>query len=88
MVTDFESERQQMAPARGKQIRVHFYLGEVCRSEMVDLDLAFESTRQRVLLKFGVQPSEVDAFAFKLMNGGPVESAEVLFHDDRVMLVP
>ena len=35
-------------------IRVHFYLGPVCRSEVINSEVDFEVNKHEILAKFGI----------------------------------
>ena len=46
-----------------KPIRVHFYMDEVCRSEIFHPKTDFTQTKQEVLAKFGItEPAEVEKY--------------------------
>ena len=77
--------------------RIHFYLGPICRSEVINQKATFSANKNDILDKFGVgkrlrtdeeKQAERDKYVFKFMNGGPVESNDVLFNDDRVLILP
>ena len=78
-------------------IRVHFYLGPVCRSEVINSEVDFEVNKSQILAKFGIgvklssdedKQAEYAKYTLKLKDGGPVEKNGVLFHDDRVLIIP
>lgn len=71
-----------------KLVRVHFYLGPICRSEVIDHSKPFHENRSIVLSLFGISPETQENYTLKLIDGGLVERNEVLFHDDRVMILP
>ena len=69
----------------------------MCRSEIFHPDRDFYDNKIEILTKFGVgskltseeeKKKECDKYVLKLMNGGPVDSNGVLFHDDRVLIIP
>ena len=70
-----------------KIVRVHFYFGPTCRSEVIDYEKPFEENRKSLLKLFGISEETHQNYMLKLMNGGLVEKNEVLFHDDRVMIL-
>lgn len=41
-------------PKANPTIRVHFYLGPVCRSEIINPELDFEINKKEILSKFGI----------------------------------
>ena len=78
-------------------IRVHFYLGPVCRSEIINPDIEFATNKSEILAKFGIgiklsndedKQAEYNKYTLKLKDGGLVEKNGVLFHDDRVLIIP
>lgn len=90
-------EAAAAAAAKQSPIRVHFYLGPVCRSEIINPDLDFSVNKNEILAKFGIgmrleseaeKASEYSKYLLKLKDGGLVEKNGVLFHDDRVLIIP
>lgn len=72
------------------------YLGTLCRSEIFDKARDFEENKDSLLDKFGIgnklQPEdqrlERSKYILKLVNGGHVDGNHLVFHDDRVMILP
>ena len=78
-------------------IRVHVYLGTLCRSEVFDKSREFKTNRDELLESFGIgchlgsnaeMAAEREKYCLKLSNGGLVDSNALLFHDDRVLILP
>lgn len=84
-------------PKQPSFLRIHFYLGPICRTEVINPNASFTANKHDILDKFGIgkrlktddeRIEERNKYVFKLMNGGPVESNNVLCHDDRVLILP
>jgi hypothetical protein len=80
-----------------QSIRIHVYLGSLCRSEMFDKNRDFEKNKAELLDKFGIgsrltthelKQAEYSKYVLKLVNGGQVDSNNLVFHDDRVIILP
>jgi hypothetical protein len=77
-------------------IRIHIYLGTVCRSEVFDKARDFKLNKNDLLERFGIasklplaeQLIEKEKYCLKLVNGGLVDSNSLIFHDDRIMILP
>ena len=77
-------------------IRIHIYLGTICRSEVFDKSREFSHNKNDLLDKFGIgsklpadeQTIERDKYLLKLVNGGLIDSNNLVFHDDRIMILP
>ena len=77
-------------------MRVHFYLGPQCRTEIFDPSRDFKRNKNDILEKFGIgkklneqeKQAECNKYVLKLMNGGIVKDNSVIFHDDRVVILP
>ena len=75
---------------------MHIYLGTICRSEVFDKSRDFELNKNDILEKFGIasklppaeKAMEREKYLLKLVNGGLIDSNGLVFHDDRVMIVP
>ena len=74
-----ESTKDQNQPSF---LRIHFYLGPICRTEVINLKASFSQNKNEILEKFGIgkrlkkdeeRVEERNKYVFKLMNGGPVE---------------
>ena len=72
-------------------------MGPVCRSEIINPELDFEVNKKEILSKFGIgaklandaeKETEYRKYTLRLKDGGPVEKNGVLFHDDRVLIIP
>eukprot|EP00347_Sterkiella_histriomuscorum_P012508 403368312 len=70
-----------------QRIRIHIYFDQICKSEVLDLNIPFEQNFARVLLNLGIPSNNHYKYVMKLTNGGVVERNEVLFHDDRVIIL-
>lgn len=70
-----------------KLVRIHFYFGPICKSEIIDYSKSFSDNKLEVFNQFGISKENSENYVLKLMNGGVVERNEVLFHDDRVMIL-
>lgn len=81
---------------RNACIRIHVYLGQLCRSEIFDKNKDFKTNKDELLAKFGIgsklppeeQQYERDKYILKLVNGGYLDANNLVFHDDRVIILP
>jgi hypothetical protein len=63
---------------------------------MFDKNRDFVDNKNEILEKFGIgsklpqeeQKFERDKYLFKLVNGGHVDANNLVFHDDRVIILP
>jgi len=78
-------------------LRIHFYLGPMCRTEVIDPKFTFAQNKNDILDKFGVakrlrneeeRQQERNKYVFKHMNGGLIESNPSLINADRVLIMP
>ena len=69
------------------RIRIHVYFGALCKSEVIDQSLPFEVSFAKILTNLGVAAENHSKYVMKLTNGGVVERSEVLYHDDRVIIL-
>ena len=69
----------------------------MCRSEIINPSLDFAVNKKEILAKFGIgaklssdeeKETEYAKYTLKLKDGGPVDKNGVLFHDDRVLIIP
>jgi hypothetical protein len=92
-------EDTELVRVRSEQpsfIRIHVYLGTICRSEMFDKSRDFNDNKHDILDRFGIgsklqheeQKQEREKYIFKLVNGGHVDANNLVFHDDRVIILP
>ncbi|CDW86622.1 far1-related protein [Stylonychia lemnae] len=69
------------------RIRIHVYFGSLCKSEVIDQSVPFDISFSKILLNLGIPPENHNKYVMKLTNGGVVERSEVLYHDDRVIIL-
>ena len=70
------------------RIRIHIYFGSLCKSEILDCSKSFDANLKEIIANLGIAPENEQKYTMKLTNGGIVDKNEVLFHDDRVMILP
>ena len=89
-------EEEGLVKVRNACIRIHVYLGQLCRSEIFDKNKDFKTNKDELLAKFGIgsklppeeQQYERDKYILKLVNGGYLDANNLVFHDDRVIILP
>lgn len=69
------------------RIRIHVYFGTLCKSEVLDTKHSFAKNFSNILTNLGISADHHKRYVMKLTNGGVVEKNEVLFHDDRVIVI-
>ena len=70
-----------------ERVRIHVYFGSLCKSELLDYTLPFEKNLTNILNDLGVSKDNHKRYVMKLTNGGIVDKNELLFHDDRVLIL-
>ena len=95
-IDDDDIVKVRTTATKPNYIRIHVYLGTLCRSEIFDKSKEFDDNKDALLEKFGIgsklppdeQRQERSKYILKLVNGGHVDANNLVFHDDRVIILP
>lgn len=95
-VIPIDEELVRVRQGQPNYIRIHVYLGTVCRCEVFDKARPFDLNKKDILEAFGIakkldsneKQEEREKYCLKLVNGGLIDSNNLVFHDDRVMILP
>lgn len=73
--------------AQSNWVWIHVYFGSLCKAQIIDTSKSFSENEQMIYSDFGITEEDRKNLCLKLQSGGLIEKNEVMFPEDRVVIL-